>query len=379
VSSRKSGNSGLKFEGEIMADANWHNVGRVEELKTKSLQQVLIGDVPLALSYRDGEFGAISGRCLHVGGPLGNGQVADDGFVVCPWHNWQFHRLTGDARPGIPAAVSRFELKEEDGDLYVNLTPSTQPRHAPHPIHPLSREIKREQGPLRVVGISTTVMNRAFPRYSTSEDLLRVALDQATRQGAESKLIRLNNLAFNHCEGYYSKSASACTWPCTITQMDPQDELIEVYEAFVFWADVVLVATSIRWGAPSSLYLKMVERMNCIQNQITTHDRVLIRNKVAGFVITGGQDNIQAVAGQMMMFFGELGFVFPQFPFVAHSRGWSAEDMENNIAQVQGSDELRDGTRALTTRCLEMAGALIESGETTASIERGGRKACRER
>jgi hypothetical protein len=46
-----------------------------------------------------------------------------------------------------------------------------------------------------------------------------------------------------------------------------------------------------------------------VQNQITVADRVMIRNKVAGFIITGGQDNIQAVAGQMMMFFGEIGFL----------------------------------------------------------------------
>src|SRR2546425_13379462 len=52
----------------------------------------------------------------------------------------------------------------------------------------------------------------------------------------------------------------------------------------------------------------------------------LIRNKVAVFIITGGQDNIQAVAGAMFTFWAELGFVFPPFPFIAHSRGWDAED-----------------------------------------------------
>jgi multimeric flavodoxin WrbA len=80
-----------------------------------------------------------------------------------------------------------------------------------------------------------------------------------------------------------------------------------VYEAVVSWADVILVATPIRWGAASSLYFKMAERMNCIQNQITLADRVLMQNKVAGFIVTGGQDNIQAVVGQMLTFFGELG------------------------------------------------------------------------
>ena len=79
--------------------------------------------------------------------------------------------------------------------------------------------------------------------------------------------------------------------------MDPDDQLDRVYEALVHWADVYLVATPIRWGAASSLYFKMVERMNCIQNQITIANRVLLRNKVAAFIITGGQDNVQAVAG----------------------------------------------------------------------------------
>ena len=68
-----------------------------------------------------------------------------------------------------------------------------------------------------MAGISTTVMNVEFPRYSTSEDLLQVSLDYAGSLGIETSLIRLNDLRFRACEGYYSKSAYACTWPCTIT------------------------------------------------------------------------------------------------------------------------------------------------------------------
>jgi hypothetical protein len=50
--------------------------------------------------------------------------------------------------------------------------------------------------------------------------------------------------------GYYSKAARACTWPCLITQMDEKDEMERIYEALVFWADVVTVATPIRWAPP---------------------------------------------------------------------------------------------------------------------------------
>ncbi len=72
-----------------------------------------------------------------------------------------------------------------------------------------------------------------------------------------------------------------------------------------FWS-----STPIRWGNASSLYYRMVERMNCVQNQVTIANRVLLRNKVASFIITGGQDNVQAVAGQMLGFFAESAATF---------------------------------------------------------------------
>lgn len=43
--------------------------------------------------------------------------------------------------------------------------------------------------------------------------------------------------------------------------------------------------------------------MSCIQNQETIANKHLLKNKVAAFTITGGQDNVQAVAGQMLGFF----------------------------------------------------------------------------
>jgi multimeric flavodoxin WrbA len=232
----------------------------------------------------------------------------------------------------------------------------------------------REPGPIRVAGISTTGMDRANPRTSTSELLLEAALRHAEATGATTKLIRLAELSFRHCEGYYSKSAQACTWPCSITQMDPKDQLDRVYDALIHWADVVLVATPIRWGAASSLYFKMAERLNCVQNQVTIRNRVLIKNKVAAFIVIGGQDNVQGVVGQMLTFFGELGFIFPQFPFIGHSRGWSAEDMENNVIEVERSEDLREGAEQLVLRAIGVARDLIER-QPPDTIAHGGRKA----
>jgi multimeric flavodoxin WrbA len=218
-------------------------------------------------------------------------------------------------------------------------------------------------------------MDAANPRFSGSDHLLGHALEAAKGFGAETRRIKLNDLKFRACEGYYSKAAGACTWPCSITQMDPKDEMDRVYEALVHWGDAVIVSSPIRWGAASSLYFRMAERLNCVQNAITVHNNVLIRNKVAGFIIVGGQDNIQSVAGQMLMFFAELGFIFPQFPFIAHSRGWSAEDTDRNVEVVRNSVELAEGAAMLARRCLDLAEDLIAQDEAPRSIERGGRKA----
>lgn len=357
-----------------MNEDQWHDVGEVAELSKKPLQQVLVGRSKIALSCVGGRFGAIHGACNHVGGPLGQGTLEGD-YVVCPWHNWKFHRLTGEGEPGYEEdRVPRFEFKEEGGRLLVRDTPATGRNKRLHPPHALDRDTRREPGPLRVAGISTTIMDKARPRYSTSEALLESALEHArSAHGLETRMVKLRELSFRACEGYYSKSSHACTWPCSISQMDPADGMNAVYENLVFWADVVLIATPIRWGAASSLYFKMAERLNTVQNQITLKNRVMLNNKVAGFIVTGGQDNVQAVVGQMMLFFGELGMEFPQFPFVAHSRGWTAEDMERNVEMVKRSKDLHDGARALLDRCLDKAGSL--QGSATPELERAGRKA----
>lgn len=360
-----------------MTQHAWQDLGPIEEFQKSALTEIhLGGKTPVAISYRDGEFGAVSGVCNHVGGPLGQGRLDGD-FIVCPWHNWKFHRKTGVGEPGFEDdIVPSYEVKVENGRLLLHTEPRNKRQKKPHAPHPLNRPIKREDGPIRVAGISTTAIDPANPRYSTSEALLEVALKHASEHlHCETKLIKLSYLRFRNCEGYYSKSAHACTWPCSITQMDDKDEMVEVYEALVHWADVIVLATPIRWGQASSLFFKMAERLNCVQNQVTIRDRVLLRNKVASFIITGGQDNVQGVAGHLLGFFSELGFYFPQFPFIAHSRGWSAEDMEQNIIDVMESQELREGAKELVGRAVDLAHTLLGLERIVERTPRGGRKA----
>ncbi|MDA1195482.1 MAG: NAD(P)H-dependent oxidoreductase [Planctomycetota bacterium] len=361
-----------------MPASEWIDVGAAAELAGQAVQSVRARTTRITLTCKAGEFGAIASTCNHVGGPLGDGTLDGD-YVVCPWHYWKFHRTQGVGEPGYEAdRVPAYPVKVEDGRVLVDVRNPSKRTRSEHPPHPLARPVERAPGPPRVLGIGTTNMDMRHPRYSTSDALLETALAHAgTALGLETHMLRLAELSFRACEGFYSKAARACTWPCSITQMDKKDQMEQVYERFVHWADVVMVATPIRWGAPSSLYYRMVERMNCIQNQETIADRVLIQNKVVGLIITGGQDNVQGVAGQMLGFFAELGCHFPPFPYIAHSRGWSAEDMENNVRAVQRSESLHAGARALVDRAVDLSRSLVSGSIPACARERGGRKAHR--
>lgn len=327
------------------------------------LKEIALQDKRIVLSYNEGQFGALHARCNHMGGPLAKGRIKN-GCIECPWHYWEFHPKTGEAmnRAHEPlassgGAISSYPLKVEGETLFIDIKKETERiRPSYNPMMPVAREPKRNPGRIRVLGLSTTAMDRNHPRYSTSEDLLKSSLKKAESDlDVETRFLALSDLNFRSCEGFYSKSEKACTWPCSITKMDPLDEMVQVYEALVHWSDVVIVSTPIRWGSASSLYYKMAERLNAIQNQITVRNRVLIKNKVAAFIITGGQDNIQSVAGQMLTFFGEMGYISPPFPFIAHSLGWSSEDMERNMEHVETSEYLHQLAFDLTARAVELS------------------------
>jgi len=356
----------------------WHRLGIRDELIARAPLSVKLERHQIALFYHEGAFRAISNICNHKGGPLCEGRLRGE-FVACPWHGWEYSVVTGKGPEGYDEEqVPVFSIEERADGVYLATPPAMPRKLIKHkPSHLLDEHAKPDGAPPRVLGISTTAMDADLPRFSTSDFLLEHALEAAGRdRGAETRLIRLRDLAFRSCEGNYSKASHACTWPCAITERDPADGLTPVYEGLVHWADVVLISTPIRWGAASSLYFKMAERLNCIQNQITIHNRVLIKSKVAAFIITGGQDNIQGVAGGLFTFWAELGFVFPPFPFIAHSRGWDAEDMQNNVRQVKASEGLRGAAVELVGRALDFWTILDHhKQEMDRPMERAGRKA----
>jgi nitrite reductase/ring-hydroxylating ferredoxin subunit/multimeric flavodoxin WrbA len=356
---------------------------RITEIDPSESRSFLIVDktgieLEIAVFNVAGKYYAISNRCKHEGGPLSEGEQRE-GIVTCPWHGWKYSIVDGKSPHKGGDSVDSYETSVLNGRLYVNPMPTSVGRRVsvPHNSYinlknSVNKYLKQKDRDIRpsntiarkknVLGISTTNLNEKIaPRQSTSEQALKYALDYANKLGSNTEMIKLRNLAFKHCEGYYSKNAKACIFPCSISEMDEDDQMIQVYEKLIVWADVLILATPIRWGNASSLYYQMIQRMNCIQNQIITHETYLIRDKVASFIITGGQDNIQHVAGELMTFWSQLGFIFGKFPFVGWSRGWYAEDTENNLHDMNTNQRMKQDITTMVRGAVELANLVSQS------------------
>jgi nitrite reductase/ring-hydroxylating ferredoxin subunit/uncharacterized membrane protein len=100
----------------------WHRLGRMSRIPQRETVKRRVGDVPV-LVYRRGEhFDVLADSCPHLAAPLSDGEVTDDGCIVCPWHGSVFGLDDGEVVHGpATAAVPRFSTRVKAGLLEVRL------------------------------------------------------------------------------------------------------------------------------------------------------------------------------------------------------------------------------------------------------------------
>jgi multimeric flavodoxin WrbA len=207
-----------------------------------------------------------------------------------------------------------------------------------HVIPPLSHE---QCETIKVLGISGS--SRQQSGMSKSERLLIRALDKYREFGCGTKFIRIKNPAF-------------CTYPCQSTLKYEDDQMQVVYDA-IFEADILILATPIRWNNHSALVQKFVERMNAIENQYAWYGIRMIRNKVAGLIIIGHVDGVQHVAGNLLNFFSWLGFHIPE-DAIASWVGENDEDTTKDWGLIEQNPYTQEDLSNLITGALQLAYSL---------------------
>lgn len=94
-------------------------VGRVEDIHAGVTTVVEIEGRTIILAKMNGEVFALQNMCTHDGGLLGDADIID-GQIECPRHGARFDIKTGEAtRMPAVAELDTFEVKIEDGDVYV--------------------------------------------------------------------------------------------------------------------------------------------------------------------------------------------------------------------------------------------------------------------
>jgi nitrite reductase/ring-hydroxylating ferredoxin subunit len=95
-------------------------VARVGDVPPGTARAVRASDRELALFNVDGEFYAIQNECLHLKGPLGDGEL-EGPVVTCPWHGYQYDVRTGENEFDRALQLETFEVVVENGDVKIAL------------------------------------------------------------------------------------------------------------------------------------------------------------------------------------------------------------------------------------------------------------------
>ena len=103
----------------------WVSLG-TPELEVGRLTTLVAGGRALCLARTAAGYGVLDNRCPHQGGPLGDGQL-ENGFVVCPWHGYEYDPATGAPPSGYGDAATAYAVEQRDDGLYVEL-PVIEPR-----------------------------------------------------------------------------------------------------------------------------------------------------------------------------------------------------------------------------------------------------------
>lgn len=103
----------------------WTKALEPDELPDGRVKSVTCGRQTYCMTHFEGKYAALSNKCPHQGGPLGEGSI-ENGLLRCPWHGWDYHPLTGKA-PGFDDTVPSFPVEVRDDGVYVGMPPE-----APH-------------------------------------------------------------------------------------------------------------------------------------------------------------------------------------------------------------------------------------------------------
>jgi multimeric flavodoxin WrbA len=180
----------------------------------------------------------------------------------------------------------------------------------------------------------------ASPKPSSSQKLLDQLLAGLGAHGVTSDSVRVVDL--NIKPGVQHDEGPGDDWPALRARM--------------MAADILVMATPIWMGQPSSVAKRILERMDAILGDIGDDGRYPTFGKVAIVGVVGNEDGAHHVTAELYQALADVGFTIP----AGSSAYWVGEAMSdvNYIDLPRTPEKVAKTIATLTTNAAHLAGVL---------------------
>ncbi|MDX1907064.1 MAG: ferric reductase-like transmembrane domain-containing protein [Bacteroidia bacterium] len=102
--------------------AGFVRVCDVHEIPDNRAKTLIAAGQNIAVFKYQGQLAAVSNRCRHQNGPLGEGKIVD-GCITCPWHGYQYLPHNGQSPPPFTEKVETYDVKIIGSTVWVHPSP----------------------------------------------------------------------------------------------------------------------------------------------------------------------------------------------------------------------------------------------------------------
>ncbi len=241
---------------------------------------------------------------------------------------------------------------------------------------------------IRVLGVSGSARdeNDTAQEASTTEWLLEKSLEEAKKQGAETKMLQLRKYEIKPCKACYSTTNTQCQFKCTCFPVGKSgDDMTNRLYDMVTWADVMIFATPVNNFKISSLMTLFIDRLISMDGSLmpadpnAPKDKELnklhtkfvedhaieksgsgflkrMTGKVGGIIVSGHEAGASLTISTLYMALNHYGFLFPPFSNM-YAMGSICHSTDKDKADLQTSCYEKDA-RLLAKNLLTAARVL---------------------
>jgi multimeric flavodoxin WrbA len=151
------------------------------------------------------------------------------------------------------------------------------------------------QPALKVLAFNCSLKSAKDKEKSSTESLLRQLMDELEKHGATGAIVRA--VDHNIKPGVKSDQGEGDDWPALRQR--------------VINCDILVMATPIWLGQPSSVAKRVMERMDAFLDETDDKDRMPSYGKVGIVVVVGNEDGAHHCAAELIQALTEVGFSSP--------------------------------------------------------------------